>query len=455
MVIDFAQPSEPSRPSLAGRLEEPKETMFPLLGRGEVPNHVQVLLDGKKFLHIQFNDCVYQFEEPHRRDILRNINRGITPPITGAIWPGAVPLLNTKAELDRLYALVAQELDEQNSPNTRLGQKFVAWLNRYMGDVDCVMGKKPPKTDVIIHALKKWRPPVWASARGKSKHNGYKQAHRAQRDQLDGSTSQPPASIPETTQPPAASMHHLPTPEAVQPPATSSSFAPAHATASTRMFGVVSTSREPTPAPVPPLILMWWQRTTHKQDGLPKGAPGWGDKIAEWHNFIHRLSWAGFVGSFPGVSNHADPEHTEPPTDRRLKGFILEGYFAPCFKYPSNHNSWRCNFAKLFAVLGRYRAIVKREGWTIMPGRSLSWTGATDQALSPLAIAGYLAQNSLSFQEADDLFEWAVAAIREEVGDCKAELDIDLAVVDTYVELSRSLEYYMERAAQGEELLEF
>ena len=181
----------------------------------------------------------------------------IAPPIIGAIWPGAVPLLNTKAELDRLYTLVAQESDEQNLPNTRLGQKFVAWLNRYMGDADCVTGKKPPKTDVIIHALKKWRPPAWASARGKSKRDGYKQAHRAQRDQLNGSTSQPPASIPETAQPPAASTHHPPTPEAVQPPATSSSFAPAPAMASTRMFGVVSTSREPTPAPVPPLILTW------------------------------------------------------------------------------------------------------------------------------------------------------------------------------------------------------
>ena len=145
MVVNFAQQSESSRPSLAGRFEEPEETMFPLLGRGEVPNCVQVLLDGKKFLHIQFNDCVYQFEEPHRRDVLRNINRGIAPPITGAIWPGAVPLLNTKAKLDRLYALVAQESDEQNLPNTRLGQKFVAWLNRYMGDTDCVMGKSPPK----------------------------------------------------------------------------------------------------------------------------------------------------------------------------------------------------------------------------------------------------------------------------------------------------------------------
>ena len=191
--------------------------------------------------------------------------------------------------------------------------------------MDCVTGKKPPKTDVIIHVLKKWRPPAWASAHGKSKCDRYKQVHRAQRDQLDRSTSQPPASIPETAQPPAASTHHPPTPEAVQPPATSSSFAPTPAMASTCMFSVVLTSREPMPAPVPPLILTRQQCTTHKQDGLPKGAPGWGDKITEWRDFVHHLSQAGFAGSFPGVSNHADPKHTEPPTDQRLRGFILEG----------------------------------------------------------------------------------------------------------------------------------
>ena len=191
--------------------------------------------------------------------------------------------------------------------------------------MDCVTGKKPPKTDVIIHVLKKWRPPAWASAHGKSKCDRYKQVHRAQRDQLDRSTSQPPASIPETAQPPAASTHHPPTPEAVQPPATSSSFAPTPAMASTCMFSVVLTSREPMPAPVPLLILTQQQCTTHKQDGLPKGAPGWGDKITKWRDFVHCLSQAGFTGSFPGVSNHADPKHTEPPTDQRLRGFILEG----------------------------------------------------------------------------------------------------------------------------------
>jgi len=103
--------------------------MFPLLGRGEIPNRVNVLLDSTKYLHIQFNDCLYQFEDPHRENVLRNIRRGIAPPITGAIWPGAVRLLNTTTELDEFYARVAKESEESDSPNTKFGQKFIAWLN--------------------------------------------------------------------------------------------------------------------------------------------------------------------------------------------------------------------------------------------------------------------------------------------------------------------------------------
>jgi len=79
MDIDIA---EPSRSSLAGGLENPEETMFPLLGQGEIPNRVNVLLDGTKYLHIQFNDCLYQFKDPHRENVLRNIHHGIAPPIT-------------------------------------------------------------------------------------------------------------------------------------------------------------------------------------------------------------------------------------------------------------------------------------------------------------------------------------------------------------------------------------
>jgi len=133
MDVDVA---EPSRSSLAGRLENPEETMFPLLGQGEIPNRVNVLLDGTKYLHIQFNDCLYQFKDPHRENILRNIRHGIAPPITGAIWPGAVRLLNTTTELDEFYTQVAKELEESDLPNTKFGQKFIAWLNRYMVDTD-------------------------------------------------------------------------------------------------------------------------------------------------------------------------------------------------------------------------------------------------------------------------------------------------------------------------------
>ncbi|KIM63295.1 hypothetical protein SCLCIDRAFT_24430 [Scleroderma citrinum Foug A] len=43
----------PSGSSLAGRLEEVEETMFPLLRWGEVPNRVSVLLDGTRYLHVQ------------------------------------------------------------------------------------------------------------------------------------------------------------------------------------------------------------------------------------------------------------------------------------------------------------------------------------------------------------------------------------------------------------------
>jgi len=88
-----------------------------------------MLLDGTKYLHVQFNDCLYQFEDPHRENVLRNICQGIAPPITSAIWPGTVHLLNTTTELDKFYAQVAKESEESDSPNTRFGQKFIAWLN--------------------------------------------------------------------------------------------------------------------------------------------------------------------------------------------------------------------------------------------------------------------------------------------------------------------------------------
>jgi len=65
-------------------------------------------------------------------------------------------------------------------------------------------------------------------------------------------------------------------------------------------------------------------------------------------------------------------------------------------------------------VLGRYRAIIKQEGWIIVPGHTFPWSESTNKAPSPFAVAGHLAQNGLSFQEADDLHERAVVALKDD-----------------------------------------
>ena len=93
-----------------------------------------------------------------------------------------------------------------------------------------------------------------------------------------------------------------------------------------------------------------------------------------------------------------------------------------------------------------------------MPGHLSRWTEAVDQAPSPLAIAGYLTQNGLSFQEADDLYKWVVAALHEDATGHEANIDItlDLLVAGTTIEgPERSLKYYEERAEQGEPQLKF
>jgi len=68
-------------------------------------------------------------------------------------------------------------------------------------------------------------------------------------------------------------------------------------------------------------------------------------------------------------------------------------------------------------------------------------------------IAGYLTQNGFSFQEADDLHEWAVAALQDNAAGQEADVKIssELAVVETALEgLERSLKYYEDRAEQVE-----
>ena len=122
MNVDEPTAPPPSGPSLAGWLEEVEETMFPLLGWGEVPNQVSVLLDGTRYLHVQVGNSLYQFKGPARESVVCNINAHVPPPLAGANPPGAVRLFNTVDKLNELYARVAQELDEHDLPNTRMGR---------------------------------------------------------------------------------------------------------------------------------------------------------------------------------------------------------------------------------------------------------------------------------------------------------------------------------------------
>ena len=485
---------EPSVPALSGSLlaGRLKETMFPLLRQGEVPNQVNMLLDGKKYLHLQVSEYLYHFKGSSREDVLRNISTCVPPPLTGAIPPGAVRLFNTTNELDKLYALVAKESEECNLPNTKLGQRFMAWLNRYLGDTSHTAEAKPPKNRVISYALSNWKPPVWVTARRRNKCNGFKKAYQAAWESASAQCGTPPlpsSSIPEVQQPPAASSSssvlEVSQPpatsslssvlkasqppaasssssilEASHPPAASSSSAPAPVMTPHHTFGVMSTSQQPIlPSALPPLILTRRSCTTYlRQDGLPRGGPGWGDEIAEWQDFIHCLCRSGMAHRFLGIRNEANPQFREPPSDRRLRGFILEGYFAPRFQYDSNHNGWCCSFARMFAVPGRYRVIIEREGWAIVPGRSSLWTEAIDQAPSPLAIARYLAWNGLSFQEADDLYEWGMAVLHEGATghDANPNITLDLVIADTACEgPGQSLEYYEKRADQVGFLVDF
>ena len=94
----------------------------------------------------------------------------------------------------------------------------------------------------------------------------------------------------------------------------------------------------------------------------------------------------------------------------------------------------------------------------IVPGHSSQWTEVVDWAPSPLTITGYLARNGLSFQEADNLYEWAIAALHKDAAgqEADANITLDLLIADMSIEGSEwSLEYYEERAEQGGSQLEF
>ena len=259
--------------------------MFPLLRRGEVPNRVSVLLDGTRYLHVQVGNSLYQFKSSARESIICNIDARILPPLAGTNPPGTVHLFNTVDKLNELYTWVAQELDKHDLPNTRMGQRLMAWLNRYLGDTDCMTRAKPSKNCIISHVLTKWRPPAWVMSRGKNKCKEYRKVHQAAHDGTHAQCSAPPppsSFIPKAQQPPATSVSSSIL-EVPQLPATSSlSSTTTPATAHPQMFGVMTTSRQELPPYMPPLYLTRRSHNTNRQDGLLKGAPSWGDKLTEW-----------------------------------------------------------------------------------------------------------------------------------------------------------------------------
>ena len=163
----------------------------------------------------------------------------------------------------------------------------------------------------------KWRPPAWVTSCRENKHKGYKKAYQAARESTHAQHDAPPlplTSVPEVPQPPAASSLSS-VPEASQPLATSSSSSvlevaqppvasslSAPATTHPCTFGGMSISQQPILPPIVlPLILTRSSHTTHRQDGLPGGAPGWGDELAEWQDFIHRLCRSGMAHRFLGI----------------------------------------------------------------------------------------------------------------------------------------------------------
>jgi len=73
-------------------------------------------------------------------------------------------------------------------------------------------------------------------------------------------------------------------------------------------------------------------------------------------------------------------------------------------------------------------------------------------------VTGHLAQNGFSLQEADDLHEWAVAALQDDVAGREPDVEIssELGVAETALEgLKWFLEYYEDRVEQVERPTDF
>ncbi|KIK15377.1 hypothetical protein PISMIDRAFT_16559 [Pisolithus microcarpus 441] len=380
----------------------------------------------------------------------RAISAGYTPAMFGAIPPGAVHLLNTTCEIDDIYAHAAEENDKGRAPNARVvwatllarvqrekggkleyglptaAQRLITWINRYLADVDRYTGRKPAKNPVAAYALSQWHPPTWMAMKGKSKRKNYKPSVTGLAPNQPPAYEERQANLTEAHKEPIITRKPNPIPQVERAPPVVELPPPA-----------VVTPQVMTPiTPVVPLVI---DCQDHKkkwyQDRGPKKAPHWGAPFSEWKEHVQR---------------YLDIDET--------LGFILEGYFAPCFCYDSSCHGWCHNFAQLFAAVGQYRAIVENEGMTIVPGAKGTWDAPTDVAPSPANIAHYLARNGLSFQEANDLYSFGVSFLVDEhdmlqekgqhAHDGLTRSDYLCGTPEDRTAVTHPLKYYLERAQE-------
>ncbi|KIK12411.1 hypothetical protein PISMIDRAFT_18771 [Pisolithus microcarpus 441] len=351
---------------LTDRLKE-ASTMFPVDQRGHHHQAI-ILLNGRKYLHVQVQQSLYQFEAPHRNDMERAISAGYTPAMFRAVPPGAAHLLNTTCKIDDVYAHTAEENDESCVLNARATQCLITWINRYLADVNMCTGMKPARNPVAAYALSQWLPPAWMAAKGKSKRENYKPS-------VMGLAPYPPPAYEEHQASPIkareepAVPHELVTVPQVErpPPVIETPPAPT----------VTHQVMTPSVPVVPPVIDQWDHKKKWHQDRGPKVAPHWGAPLSQWREHVQKYLDIEETSHFLGVPGPLEE--------------LMEDKEAAL-----------------------YRAIVESKGLTIVPGAKGTWDAPKDIAPSLVDIAQYLARNRLSFQEANNLYSWGISFLQDE-----------------------------------------
>ncbi|KAI6012117.1 hypothetical protein BKA83DRAFT_9464 [Pisolithus microcarpus] len=379
------------RPLLTDRLREAR-TMFPI---------ALVLLNGKRFLHIQVQQNLYQFEAPLRDDVERAISAGYAPAMFGAIPPGAVHLLNTTREIDDVYAHATEENDEGRAPNARAAQHLITWINRYLADVDRYTGRKPAKNPVAAYALSQWHPPAWMATKGKSKRENYKPSVTGLAPNQPLAYEECQADLTEAHEEPI--ITHEPNP-------------------------IPQVERAPPVVELPPPAVVTPQVTTPIAPMVPLGAP-----LSEWKEHVQRYLDVDEMSYFLGV-----------PKDSYWRG--------------TSHPASATTPTVTVGVVTSLDSSLQQAGTGPLSRTKGTWDAPTDVAPSPANIARYLARNGLSFQEADDLYSFGVSFLVDErdalqekgqhAHDGLTRSDYLHGTPEDRTAVTRPLEYYLECAQE-------